>query len=98
MLGEKIKSLRESKGLIQKDVAAELDIDIAYISKMENGEKPVSRNYLETLSRLYEVPVDELLTLWVADKLYAIAKDEKVALQAIEVVQDELKQDSNYKK
>lgn len=91
MLAEKIRSLRESKGLMQREVAENLDIDIAYVSKMEHGEKPISRNYLKTLSRLYEVPMDQLLTLWVADKLYAIAKDENVALQAMEVVQDELK-------
>ncbi|MBK9045647.1 MAG: helix-turn-helix transcriptional regulator [Bacteroidetes bacterium] len=98
MLGEKIKALRETKGLVQREVATELGVDIAYISKMEHGEKPVSRNHLEKLSRLFEVPEEELLTLWVADKLYAIAKDEEVALQAIEVVQDELKYYSTYKK
>lgn len=35
MLGEKLKELRESKGLLQRQVAAELDVDAAYISKME---------------------------------------------------------------
>lgn len=97
MLGEKIKALRESKGLFQRELASELDVDIAYISKMEHGEKPVSRNHLEKLSRLFGVPEESLLTLWVADKLYAIAKDEEVALKAMEVVQDELKYQSSIK-
>jgi len=29
MLGEKLKEIRESKGLLQRQVAAELDIDTA---------------------------------------------------------------------
>jgi hypothetical protein len=45
-----------------------------------------------------EVPEESLQTLWVADKLYAIAKDEEVALQAMEVVQDELKYHYSTKK
>ena len=45
MLGEKLKELRESKGLLQRQVAAELDVDTAYISKMENNDKPVSNSY-----------------------------------------------------
>lgn len=98
MLAAKIRFLRESKGLIQKVVAAELVVDIAYVSKMEHGEKPVSKNHLETLSRLYDVPLEELQTLWLADKLLAIAKDDSVALQAMEVVQDELRQHQTKKR
>ena len=34
MLGEKLKELRESKGLVQRQVAAALGVDTAYVSKM----------------------------------------------------------------
>jgi transcriptional regulator with XRE-family HTH domain len=33
MLGEKLKELRESKGLLQRQVAAELDVDTATSAK-----------------------------------------------------------------
>ena len=46
MLGQKLKELREARGLLQRQVAAELDVDTAYISKMENNDKPVSKAYL----------------------------------------------------
>jgi HTH-type transcriptional regulator, competence development regulator len=42
MLGEKLKELRKSKGLLQRQVAAELNVDTAYISKMENNEHSIS--------------------------------------------------------
>jgi len=38
MIGGKLKELRESKGLLQREVAAKLDVDTAYISKMESDE------------------------------------------------------------
>ena len=56
MLGEKLKEIRESKGLLQRQVAAELDVDTAYISKMENNDKPVSKSHLEALTNVYDLP------------------------------------------
>ena len=36
MLGEKLKALREGKGLLLRHVAAELQIETAYIWNMEH--------------------------------------------------------------
>jgi transcriptional regulator with XRE-family HTH domain len=91
MLGEKLKELREGKGLVQRQVAAELEVDTAYISKMESNEKPVSRTHLKKLALLLSIAEEELLTLWLADKLYDMAKNEEVGLKAIEVAKEELK-------
>lgn len=85
MFGEKLRELREDKGLFQRQVAAELDVDTAYISKLEHSEKPVSRAYLKKLAVLLGCPEEELLTLWLADKIYEVVKGEAVALKAIEV-------------
>lgn len=90
MFGEKLRELREGKGLFQRQVASELDVDTAYISKLENSEKPVSRAYLKKLAVLLCCPEEELLTLWLADKIYELAKGETVALKAIEVAKQAL--------
>lgn len=87
MLGEKLRALREAKGLVQRQVAAELEVDTAYISKMENNEKPVSRQYLKKLSVLLGIAEEELQTLWLAEKLYDIIKDEPMANSALKSVQ-----------
>ena len=91
MLGQKLKELREARGLLQRQVAAELDVDTAYISKMENNDKPVSKAYLSKLAKLYALDEKELLTLWLADKVYDVVKDQEVALRAIEVAVEEIK-------
>ena len=91
MLGEKLKSLREAKGLVQRQIAAELQVDTAYISKMQNNEKPVSRGYLAKLAILLGIPEQELLTIWLADKFYELAKNEEVGLKAMQVAEHELR-------
>jgi len=91
MLGEKLKELREAKGLVQRQVAAELEVDTAYVSKMESNEKPVSRTHLKKLSELLGIDEEELLTIWLADKVYDMVKDEDVALKAMGFAEEELK-------
>lgn len=87
MLGEKLKELREAKGLVQRQIAAALEVDTAYISKMESNEKPVSRTHLKKLAVLLGIGEEELLSLWLADKLYDIVKNEPAGLKSIELVQ-----------
>ena len=90
MLGEKLKELREAKGLVQRQVAAALEVDTAYISKMESNEKPVSRNHLKKLSELLGIAEKELFAIWLAGKVYELVKDEEVALLVLSITKEEL--------
>jgi HTH-type transcriptional regulator, competence development regulator len=92
MLGEKLKELREAKGLLQRQVAAELDVDTAYVSKMEHKEKPVSRIHLKKLSRLYSITENELLPIWLADKVLQVVENEKYSVQALEMALNKVKE------
>ena len=92
MLGQKLKTLREAKGLLQRQVAAALEVDTAYISKMESSDKPVSKRYIPKLSKLYGISESELQTLWLANKVYEIVKNNKLGLKAVEIVQETLEQ------
>mgnify|MGYP001473577778 CR=1 FL=1 len=98
MLGEKLKELREAKGLVQRQVAAELEVDTAYVSKMESNEKPVSRSHLKKLSEFLGIDEEELLTIWLADKVYDMVKDEDLALKALAATEEELKINPKTKK
>ena len=77
MLGIKLKELRELNGFVQRQIAALLEIDTAYISKMESGDKQISRDHLKKLATVYKVSEKELTTLWVADKIIKIIEKEK---------------------
>lgn len=92
MLGEKLKELREAKGLVQRQVAADLQVDTAYISKMEHNEKPVSRIHLKKLSKLYSVAENDLLPIWLADKVLQLVENEKFSVEALEMALKKVKQ------
>lgn len=42
-LGKRIRELREEKGLLQRQLAAELEIDTPMYSKLERGERRAKR-------------------------------------------------------
>lgn len=89
--GKRIKKLRESKGLFLREVGAALELDNAFISKVENEERLLPRKHLENLAEFLNVPLDELLVLWMSDKIRAIIDDEEIGRQALNNVLKELK-------
>lgn len=89
-LGEKLRYLRDSKHLMQREVGNVIDVDGAFISKVENNEKPLNRKHLPTLSKFFNVTEDELQILWLADKIRLIIKDEKHGIKAIQKILNDL--------
>ncbi|MDD4757153.1 MAG: helix-turn-helix transcriptional regulator [Prolixibacteraceae bacterium] len=85
-LGKRIKELREEKALLQRQLAAQLEIDSPLYSKIERGERRAKREQVIKLAKLLKVDENELLTLWLAGRIYEIIKDEKVAPKAIEYI------------
>ena len=60
-LGEKLKSLREEKGYMQKDVARELNIAPNTLSGYETNTRKPDSETLKNLSEYYNVSIDYLL-------------------------------------
>jgi transcriptional regulator with XRE-family HTH domain len=71
-LGEKLRELRDSRNLMQREVGAVIGVDGAFISKIEKNEKPINRNHLKKLSDFFNINEDELQVLWLADKIRII--------------------------
>src|SRR5688572_16916719 len=89
--GNRIKLLRESKGLLQRQLAASLEMDTPMFSKIERGERKAKREQVIILSKLLDENEEDLLTLWLADKVHEVLKDENVAIQALQVVTKDIK-------
>ena len=90
--GEKLRELRESKNLMQRQVGALIEVDGAFISKIENNDKPIKRQHLKTLSEYFNIELAELETLWLADKIQHVIENEENAESAVELVQNRLKE------
>jgi transcriptional regulator with XRE-family HTH domain len=89
--GERIKELRESKELLQRQLAASLEIDTPMFSKIERGERRAKREQVLLLAELLEADANELLTIWLADQVYELVMDEEVAEAALEIVKSRIK-------
>ena len=90
-LGSRIKELRSQQNLLQRQVAAQLDMDTPLYSKIERGERIASKQQISQLARILHTPADELLTIWLADKVYELVKEEHVADQALKSVSKKIK-------
>jgi transcriptional regulator with XRE-family HTH domain len=88
--GRRIKELRESRELLQRQLAATLEIDTPMFSKIERGERRAKREQVVLLSELLGTDVQELLTLWLAEQVYDLVKDEDVAFDALKIAEADL--------
>lgn len=87
-LGKRIKELREERHLLQRQLAASLEIDTPMYSKIERGERKAKREQVLQLAELLNTDKDELLTLWLAGQVYEIVKDENNAISALKYIID----------
>ena len=62
-LGEKIRKLRENKGLSQEKAAELLGVNRVSLSQIENGERKISAEEIRKLSELFNTSCDILLDL-----------------------------------
>ena len=91
LFGNKIKELREARGLLQRQLAVALGVDVPMFSKIERGDRRAKREHVIILAQRLNASEEELLSLWLADKIIdAIDNDSKVGLSALNVVHKEL--------
>jgi transcriptional regulator with XRE-family HTH domain len=89
--GEKIRELRESQGLLQRQLAASLEIDTPMFSKIERGDRKAKREQVEHLAILLDTNLSELLRIWLADQIVELVKDEPQAIDALETAIKEVR-------
>ena len=85
--GETIRNIRESKGILLRQVAAAIEVDTALISKLERGERKAQREQVSKLAEFYDVQEDSLLVVWLSDKVLEIIAEEPLADQVLKQTQ-----------
>ena len=69
LLGNKIRSLRDENEVLQRQLAAYLEIDTPMFSKIERGDRRAKRSQVILLAKYFNVNENEMLQLWLADKV-----------------------------
>lgn len=90
-IGEKLRQLREEKELPLRKVAALLDIDVAILSKMERGERKLTKEVVLKLADIYKHSADDLLVLFLSDKIMYEIQDEDLGEKALKVAEKKVK-------
>lgn len=91
-LGQKIRELRESQNLLLRQVAAKLEVDTALMSKIERGDRNASKQQVIEIAKFLKANEEELLTLWLADKIEStIVEEPTIAYQAMKIANKKLK-------
>lgn len=60
--------LRESKGMIPKDVAYSIDVELSTYRQWEKGKSAPNYDWLVKLSRFHDVLIDDLVTKYLISK------------------------------
>ena len=83
--------MREEQGLLQRQLAAVHGDDVPMFSKIGSGDRRAKREHVIILAQELNADVQELLSLWLADKIIdAIDNDNEVCGNALNVVRKKL--------
>jgi HTH-type transcriptional regulator, competence development regulator len=89
-VGEYIRQLREQAEMPLRKLAALLDIDQSTLSKMERGERPVNRQMLPIIAKIFNVDEKELIIKFMSKQVAYQLVDEKYAKDILTAAEQEL--------
>ena len=90
-IGEKLRRIREEKELPLRKIVALLDIDVAIMSKMERGERKMTKEIVLKLADIYDYNPDDLLVSSLTDKILYEIQDEELGIEALKVSEERVK-------
>ena len=67
LFGEYLRSLRESSGLMQRELADSVGISASMLSRLESGEREPTVRMLRDLAKAMKVPAYSLFAAAIAD-------------------------------
>ncbi|NSL88961.1 helix-turn-helix transcriptional regulator [Chitinophaga sp. Mgbs1] len=89
--GDKIRLIRINQKMLLRHVASALDIDTALLSKIERGSRVIKKEQIPLIAEVLKTDKEELITLWLADQVMNVLKDEKMADEALKTVSKNIK-------
>ncbi len=87
---DKLKELRVSHNLLQRQVAAGIDMDTAIYCKIEKGDRQAREEQVRRLALFYGLPFEELRRYWLVEKVYSIVEKEDDVSEILHMVAEEM--------
>lgn len=80
-----MRTHREQRNVLLRELASKLNMDSAMLSKMERGVRSFRKEDIEVLSLFFEQDKKKLFTMWLADKILNATKNENYKKEALEL-------------
>jgi transcriptional regulator with XRE-family HTH domain len=90
-LGEILREQREAKGLLLREVGADLKMDTALLSKFERDDRKPNKEQVLTFAKYFNANADDFLVAWLSDKLVSDIQNEDLALKAMQVAEEKIR-------
>ncbi len=88
--GDIIRTEREKKKLFLRQVAAVMEIDQALVSKFERGDRKPSKEQVKKFADFFGLDKDELIIVWLSDKVVYTIQGEKDAAKVLKVAEERI--------
>jgi predicted nucleotidyltransferase len=89
-LGDKLRKLREENQLPLRKVAAMIDIDVAILSKMERGQRRLTKEVVQKLAKIFKGDEEDLMVLYLSEKVIHEIGEEDLAIKALHVAEEQV--------
>jgi transcriptional regulator with XRE-family HTH domain len=89
-IGTKISKIRKQKGMSQEALSDLSKINLRTLQRIEKDENEPRGNTLKQICEALKTPIEELESLWLANKVYSIVRDEESALSALKVAEEQI--------
>jgi len=90
-IGEIIRQLREERELPIRKIAALLDIDTSFFSKIERNERKATRDQIYKLEEIFDVKKDYLMITYLSEKIYYELLETDCANEVLKIAEERVK-------
>lgn len=97
-IGEYIRDLRINADMPLRKLAALLDIDQSTLSKLERGERPVTREIIPKIAHTFRLNEKELIVQFMSQQLASQLAYEEYAPDILVAAEKELKYINKFKR
>ncbi len=88
--GELIRQLRELEDLPLRKVAAQLDIDTSFLSKIERNERRATKEQIIKLTEIFRVEKKYLLVPYLSEIVYHQIGEEDCANEGLKIAEEKV--------
>jgi HTH-type transcriptional regulator, competence development regulator len=88
--GEYIRKLRTDKGMTLTQLAAQLELDSANLSKIENGKREFDEKRLEKLATVFSLKLDDIKTEFFSDLFAKKIYENNCSIETLMVAEEKV--------